>query len=146
MNRWIIGVAVIAASVAVLAVIFAQAAPRMPVTIIDDMDKSECSLAHNIQACFVGGQPPADIPISEYAQLFMMARDDLSQRTGADIGLIKLASIERVQWSDTSLGSPQPGMMYAQVIVPGFRMVLEAEGKRYLYHTSTYSVAFIGQR
>jgi hypothetical protein len=27
-------------------------------------------------------------------------------------------------------------MMYAQVITPGYRIVLEADGKTYTYHTS----------
>jgi hypothetical protein len=33
---------------------------------------------------------------------------------------LKLLSSEQVQWSDSSLGCPQPGMMYAQVITSGY--------------------------
>jgi hypothetical protein len=40
-----------------------------------------------------------------------------------------------VDWSDTSLGCPEPGMMYAQVITPGFLVMIEAEGQQYEYHT-----------
>ncbi len=29
---------------------------------------------------------------------------------------------------------PEPGQMYAQVLIEGFRIVLEAGGKKYEYH------------
>lgn len=68
-------------------------------------------------------------------EVLRLAREDLAQRLGLAPEAIRLVSVEAVEWSDTSLGCPQPGMMYAQVITPGFRVVLEAEGKRYEYHT-----------
>ncbi len=64
-----------------------------------------------------------------------LAREDLSQRLGVNVNDIKLAEIARVEWGDTSLGNPQPGMFYAQVIVPGFKMLLEADGLTSEYHT-----------
>jgi hypothetical protein len=77
-------------------------------------------------------------------EVLTLALFDLQERLGVErIGSIKLAEIEKVEWSDTSLGSPQPGMMYAQVMVPGFKMVLGAEGNSYLYHTSMDSVVFV---
>jgi hypothetical protein len=45
--------------------------------------------------------------------------------------------MEEQQWSDTSLGCPQEGFMYAQVITPGYLIVLEAQGQTYEYHTDT---------
>ncbi|MCX7854970.1 MAG: hypothetical protein N2556_03165, partial [Anaerolineae bacterium] len=48
---------------------------------------------------------------------------------------ITVASWEPVDWPDTSLGCPEPGMMYAQVIVPGYLIVLEARGNLYRVHT-----------
>ena len=49
---------------------------------------------------------------------------------------IEFASSEGVDWPDTSLGNPQPGMMYAQVVTPGWRLFLDARGQRYQYHTN----------
>lgn len=115
-----------------------------PITSIDDIDPDKCNLIHNINACFADGEAPADIPMSDYFGLFMQAQEDLGQRLGVDIAYIKLAEVERVDWPDTALGSPQPGMMYAQVITPGFKMVLDAEGERYTYHTSMERVVFVG--
>jgi hypothetical protein len=40
-----------------------------------------------------------------------------------------------MEWSDASLGCPQEGMMYAQVITPGYLIVLEAQGQTFEYHT-----------
>jgi len=64
-----------------------------------------------------------------------LALEDLAQKLGLAPEAIRLVSVEAVEWSDTSLGCPQPGMMYAQVITPGFLVVLEANGKQYAYHT-----------
>jgi hypothetical protein len=63
-----------------------------------------------------------------------LAKEDLAQRLSLAPDDIQLVSVEAVAWADTSLGCPQPGMMYAQVITPGFRVVLEAKGERYQYH------------
>ncbi|NIN64244.1 MAG: hypothetical protein GTO63_06000, partial [Anaerolineae bacterium] len=74
-------------------------------------------------------------PPARAEQALRLAREDLAQRLGLAPEAIRLVSVEAVEWSDTSLGCPQPGMMYAQVITPGFRVVLEeAEGQRYEYH------------
>jgi hypothetical protein len=68
-------------------------------------------------------------------EVVRLAKEDLAQRLGVAVDQIQLVSVEAVDWSDTSLGCPQPGMMYAQVITPGYRVVLEAGGKQYDYHT-----------
>ncbi len=48
---------------------------------------------------------------------------------------VKVISVEEVVWPDTSLGCPEPGMFYAQVLVPGYRIILEVGGKRVEVHT-----------
>jgi hypothetical protein len=77
-------------------------------------------------------EPPAGAE-----QVIRLAQKDLAQRLSLAPEAIRLVSVEAVEWSDASLGCPQPGMMYAQVITPGFRVTLEAEGERYDYHTDT---------
>ena len=56
--------------------------------------------------------------------------------TGLPKSDIKVVSVEAVQWPDTSLGCPQPDMMYAQVVTPGYRIILEAGGQVYEYHSA----------
>ena len=63
----------------------------------------------------------------------------LDPRTGAvrDVGpiaLLDLADIEVVRsesliFSDGSLGCPQPDVVYTQAPVPGYRIVLDADGQ-----------------
>ena len=64
-----------------------------------------------------------------------MARQDLAKKLNLSIEAIREVSVEAVEWPDTSLGCPQPGMMYAQVITPGFRVVLAAKDQTVEYHT-----------
>lgn len=48
---------------------------------------------------------------------------------------VTVVAWEPVDWPDTSLGCPEPGKVYAQVITPGYRVFLEARGKTYTIHT-----------
>ena len=108
------------------------------------VEADECNPANDILSCFTDGRSFANMPVGEYWDLFLEAREDLSERTGLDIGTIKLMDIASKEWSDTSLGNPKPGMMYAQVITPGFIMVLDAGGPEdYVYHTSMHRVVYV---
>ena len=62
------------------------------------------------------------------------ARRDLAGRLNLSEEQISLQRAESVDWSDSSLGCPKPGIMYAQVITPGFRLILAASGASYEYH------------
>ena len=115
-----------------------------PISILDTINPTECSFVHNINACFTDGQPPTGIPLGEYTGLFMMARDHL-ERFGISPVSVKILDVEKVDWGDASLGNPEPGMMYAQVITPGFKMSLTADGGTYIFHTSMDRVVFVGQ-
>jgi hypothetical protein len=46
---------------------------------------------------------------------------------------IKIVRAESVVWGDGSLGCPEPGMMYTQMLVNGYWVVIEAAGKTYDY-------------
>ena len=107
-----------------------------PVSILDTINPDECSFVHNIDACFSDGSVPEGVLLDEYMDLYLVSRGDLSERTGVEPEFIKIKSVENVEWNDSSLGNPEPGMLYLQVITPGFRLVLEAKDKLYTYHTS----------
>ncbi|MHB1460646.1 MAG: hypothetical protein ACYC1M_05125 [Armatimonadota bacterium] len=74
----------------------------------------------------------------------LSCRQDLAKRLSMSVDDITLKKAEAVQWPDTSLGMAQPGMMYAQVVTPGYKVVLEAKREQYLYHTSATAVRFNG--
>ncbi|MCS7259839.1 MAG: hypothetical protein NZ765_03550, partial [Anaerolineae bacterium] len=63
------------------------------------------------------------------------AVEDLARRLAVPHRAIQVLRAQAVEWPDTSLGCPQEGMMYAQVITPGFLIFLEAQGNVYEYHT-----------
>lgn len=63
------------------------------------------------------------------------AMADLARRSGVPVDEIAVVTLEEVTWPDASLGNPQPGMFYAQVLTPGYRVIFEAAGQRYEYHT-----------
>jgi len=118
--------------------------PPVMVSILDTVNPNVCSWIHAINACFTDGQPPAGIPLGEYTGLFQMAREHL-ERFGIRWESVKILDVEKVDWGDASLGNPEPGMMYAQVITPGFKMSLTADGGTYIFHTSMDRVVFVGQ-
>jgi len=64
------------------------------------------------------------------------AREALAVRLGVAASQIEVLSVEEVMWSNTSLGCPEPDRQYSDVIVPGFRIILEYEGRKYEYHTN----------
>ena len=67
------------------------------------------------------------------------AISDAVRRTGAARSDVKVVSAEAVTWPDGSMGCPQPGMMYTQALVPGYRIVLQAPGQTLNYHSSAKS-------
>ena len=68
-------------------------------------------------------------------RLIERATQDLVETSGAAAGEVTLLRVEEVEWSDTSLGCPDPEGMYAQVVTPGYRIMLEAGGDTYAYHS-----------
>ena len=62
---------------------------------------------------------------------------DLAQRLGGDVSDVSTVTVDEVEWRDSSLGCPTPGMVYMTVITPGYKIVLAASGASYNYHTDT---------
>lgn len=74
---------------------------------------------------------PVDLPPAARA-----AMEALAAALGIKIEDIALVSVEAVDWPDHCLGIVHMGMMCAQGVVPGFRVLLSANGKTYEYHTN----------
>jgi hypothetical protein len=68
------------------------------------------------------------------AELFERILQDAASRPGVDAAQIRVVSSESVTWRDGSLGCPEPGRMYTQALVPGFRVVLSAGDETLRYH------------
>lgn len=74
----------------------------------------------------------ADLP-----QPVLKAVSELARDQHLSPAEVKVVEWKRVEWRDTSLGCPEPGMMYAQVITPGYLVLLQADGRTFEYHTDT---------
>ncbi len=63
-----------------------------------------------------------------------IATADAAERAGVSVDEVTFVTFEMVTWPDGSLGCPEPDQMYTQALVDGYRIVLEADGERYVYH------------
>jgi hypothetical protein len=88
-------------------------------------------------------QPPTGGPSTPAQGPVEQAKSELAGRLGISPGQVNLVSSQEVTWRDASLGCPQPGMQYAQVLTNGTRIVLEAGGKRYEYHAGGRGAPFL---
>ncbi|MFL0811542.1 MAG: hypothetical protein K6L76_14075 [Agarilytica sp.] len=61
----------------------------------------------------------------------------LSAKLKAAIEDIGVVSTEAVTWGDASLGCPEPGKMYMQIVTPGYRVLLQHAAKKYSIHMDT---------
>lgn len=59
---------------------------------------------------------------------------NLARELDVPAGQVEVIDAESVNWPDASLGAPEPGKMYAQVVTPGYRMELEIDGHSYALH------------
>jgi hypothetical protein len=74
-------------------------------------------------------------PNSETQAAVDAAVRDAASHLGVASTDLKVVQAEPREWSDASLGCPQPGVMYAQVVTPGYLVVLSGGGKQLEYHT-----------
>jgi hypothetical protein len=70
-------------------------------------------------------QPAIDAALLDAATQLSIGKDQL-----------RVDQVDAHKWPDSSLGCPRPGMMYSQIVTPGFLIVItSASGKRLEYHT-----------
>lgn len=72
-----------------------------------------------------------------------LAVEDLADRLGVAVDDVEVTRVEEVTWRDASLGCPQPGMAYAQVLTNGTLVVLEVDGTTYEYHSGGSRAPFL---
>lgn len=61
---------------------------------------------------------------------------DAHRLTGLPSDQLRVVSAEPVTWRDGSLGCPQPGMVYTEALVPGYRIRIQAGAQELDYHAS----------
>ena len=89
--------------------------------------------------------PPTEKPAmpTEGSATQMPGQDEMVRQSTAFLEQqFKIASdavtvkeVTPMSWPDASLGCPKIGVMYIQVITPGFQIVLDANGHTFTFHT-----------
>jgi hypothetical protein len=80
-----------------------------------------------------------DAPVEESTEAERLADRaiaDLVDRLGVDAGQIVVERVTPTDFSDASLGVPEPGVIYAQVVTPGYVILLKANETVYEYHAA----------
>jgi hypothetical protein len=85
--------------------------------------------------------PGAAVPASVLEQVKAQA----AQRAGVDVSQVEIVSSTVRTWNDGSLGCPEPGMNYIQVISEGYQIIVRAGGRTYDFRTSPRAIKVCGQ-
>jgi hypothetical protein len=83
----------------------------------------------------VAGGGATGVPLEEYPEPVQAAVADLAERLGLEPGEIEVVEVEPVDWPDACLGAALEREVCAQVVTPGYRVVLSAGDREYEYHT-----------
>lgn len=117
---------------------------KLPINLAaDGQDAQPTPAARPTAASGLPGLVPTPLPAEgsnapfdeDSKRMLGLAQQALAKDQGIDVADITLVNIQPVEWNDGSLGCPQPGANYLQVITPGYLITLEAQGQRYDYHT-----------
>jgi len=68
-------------------------------------------------------------------RLVDLATKDLIAKEGIAATQVEVLQAAYVSWRDSSMGCPQPGYQYLQVVTNGSRIVLKADKRVYYYHS-----------
>jgi len=66
---------------------------------------------------------------------------DAARRFAVSENEVVLIDAERLTWSDGSMGCHEPGQMYTQMLVPGFRVTAKTSAGQMVYHTDSRGTA-----
>ena len=79
------------------------------------------------------GEPVAISKVPRTVRRAVVA--DAAKRFNVAQSAVVVSRAEKVTWSDAALGCPEHGQMYAQALVPGYRIEARAQAGLLVYHT-----------
>jgi hypothetical protein len=80
--------------------------------------------------------PPATVAIPpESVAAVDAARQAAATYLGVGPDQLQASRVEAQQWPDASLGCPQPGQLYSQIVTPGYLIVVSSGSHQLEYHT-----------
>jgi hypothetical protein len=93
---------------------------------------SACAAAQDIPS--VPDKGPAATLSDAERGVAQLAIDALAGELDVEKDRIQIDTIRAVNWPDSSLGCPQPGRAYLQVVTPGHKVTLRADGRVHVVH------------
>jgi len=79
--------------------------------------------------------PEVSVPLPDGERAFAAAREAMAAKLGVDALSIQRSRVEAVDWPDGCLGLPKAHEACIEVIIPGYRVVLDAGGTFYEVRT-----------
>jgi hypothetical protein len=84
---------------------------------------------------------------SQYPAPVQLAVSAAADRLNLPENQLTVESVQSKNWPDTSLGCPKEGEFYAQVITPGYTVIISGGGKQLEYHTDEHdAVVFCSEK
>ena len=83
------------------------------------------------------GVSPVTSP--ESAAAVDAALTDAASHLGVSRDALRVDQVESREWPDSSLGCPQPGQLYLQVVTPGFLIVISSGSRLLEYHSDDHT-------
>ena len=94
-----------------------------------------------------GSSAPSSPAPDQSTRVIQLAEQDLAKRIGVPLDQIRLLAADKTSWPDGSLGFPQPGLTYSQIVTAGYQIMLGANGQTYVYHSDTNNqIVYCGTR
>lgn len=82
------------------------------------------------------GEAPVEAdPDEEYPAAAVQARMALASQLNVDVADVAILSFERREWNNACLGLAEPDEVCAEVLTPGWLVMLQVDGQRYEVHT-----------
>lgn len=82
---------------------------------------------------FLAEETPELDPVA--AELVRLAQRRLGEELDLPTRRLSVIEVRPLQWPDSSLGCPLPGQAYTPVRIDGYRIVLRARDKDYIFHS-----------
>lgn len=64
-----------------------------------------------------------------------LARDRVAEEVDLPLARVFLVDVRPAEWTDASLNCPLPDAVYAELVTPGYRIVVRAGQQEFLFHT-----------
>jgi hypothetical protein len=125
-----------------------QARPRLLIAVTIFL--TACGPGPSIQGPPPVVSLPSPVPASPVANVLPDSSSNADPQPAVDAALrdaaahlgvsatdLKVDQAESREWGDSSLGCPKPGLMYSQIVTPGFVITISGAGKQLEYHSDT---------